>query len=175
MLCVAFATSGLAQAQRERLPVRPLQVVDAMQAYGLNASPEQVELLADVTAAAGASLRVINQSKGVGDATIVRLRCMTLSDCRPFYVLAHGIVSTAKSAGNLPQYAPAQKSPVIVRQGQLVSLLMESPNFRITISAVCLESGRVGDVIRLRSDDRKRVYTGRVVDNKTVRGTVQGL
>jgi hypothetical protein len=145
-----------------------------MQAYGLKASPEQIELLAHVTAAAGASLRVISQSKGSGDATIVRLRCASLSDCKPFYALAHGIVTATKSAENLPQHSGAQKSPVIVRQGQSVSLLMESTNLRITVSAVCLENGRAGDVIRLRSQDRKRTFTGRVVDSKIVRGVVQG-
>lgn len=170
LLCVVLAATTCAQAQKEQLPVRPQQVVDAMRAYGLKASPEQIELLARVKAAAGASLRVTNQSKGVGDATFIRLRCVTLSDCRPFYALAHGIVSTLRAAENLPQ-RPVQKGQMIVRKGQLVSLLVESANFRITISAVCLDNGRTGDVVRLRSEDRKRVYTGRVVDNKTVRST----
>lgn len=172
VIVIVLATSAFAQA--DRLALRAQQVVDAMQAYGLKASPGQIEFLAQVTAASGGSLRVLSVSKSAGNATIVRLRCGSLSDCKPFYALAHGVVTKTKRAENLAHSSATPKSPVIMRQGQLVSLLMESTNFRITILAICLDNGRTGDVIRLRSVDRKRIYTGRVVDNKTVRGTVQG-
>lgn len=57
------------------------------------------------------------------------------------------------------------KSPILVRAGERKQLIAEVSGVRITEPVVCLGAGRAGDVIRVRSLDRKLVRRVGVSDS----------
>ncbi len=160
-----------AQAAHGRVPVSNKQVVQALRSAGVETSPSQVRLLANVTSTEGATLRVKNMkesSRGI----LAELVCRNPGQCIPFYALidSDDAASFVKSAALRPAAAP--KTPPLIARGQLITLLIQDSDFRIVLPAVCLENGVSGQIIRVTSPDRKRIYTAQVVSDKLVRSTL---
>ncbi|MDA8088970.1 MAG: flagellar basal body P-ring formation chaperone FlgA [Nitrospiraceae bacterium] len=57
--------------------------------------------------------------------------------------------------------------PLAVR-GHKVTIVIESPNFRITAAGVLEESARVGDNVRVMNTSSKKMLSGLLVDENTV-------
>ncbi len=133
----------------------------------------------------------------------IRLHCAREGECLPFYVLVHldgsapatasdavsqraakrndptttaaGTAATvirpnAAAAGNLSQQNPA--APVL-RSGERVSMLIDSGLLHLRFPVTCLQSGAVGSTIRVTVLGRGRVLEAAVVDQATVRGSLQ--
>lgn len=76
--------------------------------------------------------------------------------------ITKGRVIDASCAG------PAE-APLIIQRRQAVLMKIETPGLYITSSGVAMEDGRIGDIIRLRSDSGSgRVVAGRVMPDGTV-------
>ncbi len=63
---------------------------------------------------------------------------------------------------------PAPESAFAVRSGDVVRMSVTMGNLKITGTGEALQSGRVGDLIRVRNVDSKIVVTGRVMGPKSV-------
>ena len=60
-----------------------------------------------------------------------------------------------------------EKDPIVLRNS-LVSIVFRSPEVNITISGEAMENGHIGDMVRVRSKDFKKEYTGKVIDRGAV-------
>jgi hypothetical protein len=76
----------------------------------------------------------------------------------PFLVILHLDHGQPLRAGT----ASRKISPILVRAGERRELTVEFTGGRITEPVLCLRSGRLGDLIRVRSLDRKVVRRARV-------------
>jgi hypothetical protein len=175
-LCAVASPRLGAQAAHGRVPVSSQQVVQALKSAGVDASPSQVRLLANVTSNEGATLRVKNM-KGLSNGILAEVVCRNPSQCIPFYAVIHfddahsdEAAAFVKSAVFRPAAAP--ETPPLIARGQAVTLLIQDSDFRIVLPAVCLENGVSGQIIRVTSPDRKRIYTAEVISNKLVRSTL---
>ncbi len=69
------------------------------------------------------------------------------------------------------RYVPvnALREAWLVEQGAPVQVLFEAGPLKITVSAMCLQSGSAGDVVRVRNMDSGKVFSGVVANDGTVR------
>jgi hypothetical protein len=151
-----------------------------MNAAGMKVSPQQVMLLADVTARTSTPGLQVQSMERWGDARIkVRLNCSDPSACLPFIVAVRWspqsallpVAATQRSPFAMPPSRP-DASPMVVRSGTPVILLLDGGRVHIRLSVVCLESGAAGQTIRVASKDHRQTYTAVVVDGSTVRASL---
>lgn len=60
-------------------------------------------------------------------------------------------------------------APLVIRRGDIVSLILEGPNFRIQARGIAREDGTLGEPIRVMNQASRREVMGRVEDARTVR------
>jgi hypothetical protein len=165
---VAMSQSG---AARSVMPVQP--VADAMAFAGMAVKPEQIEFLSGASRTSeGAKVRLVSVTHGTPGMVKVKLRCENNHECLPFYVLVDGVDATEpNSLGARP--APPSKAtslPNLVRAGDHATLVLETPDARMSFPVICLQSGARGQRIRLASPDRRRTYDGEVVAAGMLKG-----
>jgi flagella basal body P-ring formation protein FlgA len=55
-----------------------------------------------------------------------------------------------------------------VAKNSVVSVIFDTGGINIAIDAEALQNGCIGDTVRIRSDEYKKFYTGKVVDTNKV-------
>ena len=60
------------------------------------------------------------------------------------------------------------EKPLVVKRGDLVTILAESGNLRVTVPGRVLTKGYMGELIRIQNSMSKKVIYARVIDNSTV-------
>ena len=176
-LCISVQAGARAQTGGW-VPVSPEQVASAMRAAGVDTNADRIQMLASVTTAPGATLRVAKKVEESPNTMLAELACRVRRQCLPFYVLIHVdpvASAVAKPAGSRQIPASAVSSfeehPLVAR-GQPVTLIIENATSRIVLPAICLQAGVHGQAIRVASPDRKRTYRAEVINEKTVRSTL---
>lgn len=157
----------------QRAAVSREQIANALQSAGFDTTATQLQLLSTVTSMAGARLRVAKVKTESAGTALAELNCEERR-CLPFYVLVHDTDFTkdeAIAALRVTRGCPAKEHPLLPR-GKPVTLLIENANLRIVLPAISLEGGMQGQIIKVTSPDRKRVYRAEVVNNTTVRSTL---
>jgi hypothetical protein len=171
MATMAVSTS---QAAVARIAISTARIVDAMASAGIAVSPDRIEVLSGANSATEhATMRVVSVSHGNAGTLQVKLRCQDNHECLPFYVVVHGV--DGKAGGAKVRAVPgATASPLqdqdIVRGGDHATLILESPDSRMSFPVVCLQSGARGQKVRVSSPDRKRFYDAEVVAAGIVKG-----
>ena len=109
---------------------------------------------------------------------LLRLDCSSRRDCLPFHVLLRasatdlrgnlGAGLTAKLPGKGGPGQMQPKSPV-AHSGDHVLLVEERSGLRLKVMAVCLQSGGLGDEIRVRNLATHRVLLATVAGKDLVR------
>jgi hypothetical protein len=178
LILSVLAVPTVATAQREAITAA--QVAAAMNAAGMKVSPQQVILLAGVTARTSTpGLQVESMERWGGDRIKVRLNCSDPSACLPFFVAVRSsplgtllpVAATQRSSAAMSPPRPDANS-MVVRSGAPVILLLDGGRVHIRLSVVCLESGAAGQTIRVASKDHRQTYTAVVVDGSTVRASL---
>jgi hypothetical protein len=178
LILSVLAVPTVAVAQREAITAA--QVAAAMNAAGMKVSPQQVILLAGVTARTSTpGLQVESMERWGGDRIKVRLNCSDPSACLPFFVAVRSsplgtllpVAATQRSSAAMSPPRPDANS-MVVRSGAPVILLLDGGRVHIRLSVVCLESGAAGQTIRVASKDHRQTYTAVVVDGSTVRASL---
>ncbi len=105
---------------------------------------------------------------------LLRLDCVSRRDCLPFHVLLrvpaagrHDDALTAK-AGKV-ESSRLQTNSSVARSGDHVLLVEERSGMRLKVTAVCLQSGGLGDQIRVRNLATQRVLLATVAGKNLVR------
>lgn len=171
-LCTVACAATVTATSSQRTMVSRQQIADAMQSAGFDTSAAQLQLLSNVTTFAGATLRVAKITRESADTVLAELSCHR-RECLPFYVLVHdeNLVKDGTIAAR-PAPASAPKMHPLIERGKPVTLLIENTNSRIVLPAVSAEAGMQGQIIKVTSPDRKRIYRAEVVSSTTVRSTL---
>ena len=156
--------------------IRAESVASAMNGMGMQIVPEQVMLMSDVVATSlSPKLRVRSVDKWGDHRLMVRLECVNPQECVPFMVgLQLGKGGDAENAASSLQSATGTTRPslksYVVRAGAQTTLMLDGERVHIRIPVVCMENGIPGQKVRVRSSDRKQVYTAEVVDATLLKG-----
>lgn len=81
--------------------------------------------------------------------------------------LTDRVVKVAVPKGKIITHSIIDISPCI-KNRDLVNVVLETNNLRVTAKAQALMDGRRGDLVKLRSLDSKKEIYGRIIDEKTV-------
>jgi hypothetical protein len=139
----------------------------------LEFAAEQVKLPGIVFARAHAQIRLVQLSVDRQTHVIdARLRCEK-SGCMPFYVSIVDVHLPAevKTKGTFrrSEFAPAQidggvgkVAVMVVRQGEMASLSIQKSELHISVPAICLQPGALGQVIRTRIVGTNRITAAQV-------------
>lgn len=169
---------------REAAPASSLQQQVVLSvARDLQADPAVVgprlEILTPIhhlPALAGIHLISARQEFAVGD-WLLRLACISLETCPPFDVVLHGrdlsLTSlhwqpSANAEGKWLRRESAGAAP-LARPGQQVELVEKLVGVTLRTRAVCLESGSLGQSIRVRNISSGRVLEGTIAGQGLVR------
>jgi hypothetical protein len=173
-LIVAIALGLPASAQHA---ITPQQIATALDSAGMSTTPEQVVLLTDVVATTTAPALKFESAELWGDRRIkVRLSCVRQEECLPFFVAVQGSraqPATSDATSTSTIQAKPSSNPPAIRAGGHATLLLEGDHIHIRLSVVCLESGAIGQTIRVTSLDRKLTYIAQVDGDRTLRGKLQ--
>lgn len=175
-LIVAIALGLPAAMASAQHAITPQQIAAALDSAGMSTTPEQVVLLTDVVATTASPALKFESAELWSDRRIkVRLSCVKSDECLPFFVAVQGSQAqpvAADSSSAATAAKSAANSPAI-RAGGHATLLLEGDHIHIKLSVVCLESGAIGQTIRVASLDRKLTYLAQVDGDRTLRGKLQ--
>ncbi len=171
---IALVSFARSQTSVARDVISARRVADVMVSAGIPVNPGQIDLLGVVSTGESASLQVVSVTDRTAGSVKVKLRCRNNQECLPFYVLVHGIeipkASAAKTdvASELKTTAP----PDIIHGGDRATLILESGDARLSLPVICLQSGTLGQTIRVASPDRREYFDAEVVAKGTVKGSL---
>jgi hypothetical protein len=128
-------------------------------------------------------LHVVSVRAGYSPGSwLLRMDCSSRRDCLPFHVVLYSPATSVRNPryGNivkaLPQandhtfaIKPSLSRPPLTRSGDHVLLVEERPGMRLRVTAVCLESGTLGDEIRVRNLATHRVLMATIASKDQVR------
>ena len=170
ILCAAVASH--AAAASGRYAITPERVAAAVTGAGLEVTPGQVTLLANVVASVAEPELKVRSIDRTGDRRLVaRLQCVDSAQCLPFIVALRVDEIPIAIPHPAVQQAPAAKPPVvIVHAGSRATLLLDGLHVHITLPVISMENGAMGQTIRAASLDRQQVYIVRVVSDGILEG-----
>ena len=127
----------------------------------------------------GSQLHVTSVRAGYTPGSwLLRMECASRRDCLPFHVLLQtpGVGQQESSGANLKakawgnsQPGQARTNPAVARSGDRVLLVEERSGLRMKVTAVCLQSGGLGEQIRVRNLGTQRVLVATVAGRNLVR------
>ncbi len=81
---------------------------------------------------------------------------------------AVGMATKVPLAAEAPLPRTALTAPVVVKKGDLVTMLVETKAMRLTVAGEALEGGAVGDGIKVMNRSSKQTVAGKVVEHGVV-------
>lgn len=193
-----FTGQSLRAQLLARFPVKPEQVVLAMQGRDWLMDGVQVRLAAPVTATVSEpALDIKSVAASYGHETLLRVTCRVSAECLPFFASAvwpaeapmpglppkrnkTGVIHTDHAMeGQLPATLELQAGssaeanvlmPPVIRAGSLATLVLDGPRVHIRMSVVVAQTGHVGDTVRVTTPDRKQVYVAEVLTPELLKG-----
>lgn len=161
------AAHVLAHASQPELhPISLDQVARALSHAGIEVRPEDISLAACVAASKpNPEMEVLTiepaSSTRSGQTLWVRIACRPTGVCLPFYAS----VVWDRPLPKLPKAFQAEdrQSPPAIGAGTQVTMVIPSDRSLIQVAVVALQSGSVGQIIRVASPDRKQFYRAKVV------------
>jgi hypothetical protein len=178
LLLVGTVTS-LRADDNERTLISRERILGALHSSGIPIAAEQMEQLAEMTAAEpNPLLKVLSVDMMDGESDKVLLRCEHPNACLPFYVLVHWGHSGEGSAVRLGQseessaQSGSRSQNLLVRSGKIVKLVLDGNYIHMTLPVLCLQSGGRGQRVRVISKETKKRYVARVTGPGVVTTTL---
>lgn len=172
-LCLLFAAAALpAAAASGRYAITADRIAAAVTARGMQVTPDQIVLLANVVASvADPEIRVKSIDPAGEGRAVARVECANSEQCLPFLVAVRfGLNPVPIVPPVLPPTPPKKPSAIVVHAGTRVTLLLEGAHVHITLPAISLDSGAQGQTIRAASLDRHQTWTAQVVADGILEG-----
>ena len=198
ILVLVVMLSGVERCRSAELPVRKLASSSALQRKvaaavardlqsGLisESSGSNLQVLSPpLSVPAGAELHVTSVRVGYSPGSwLLRMDCSSRRDCLPFHVILHSpaaslrdgsgtdlaVHGSAQEQSTRPAVKSKQLRSPLARSGDHVLLVEERSGMRLKVTAVCLESGGLGDEIRVRNLATRRVLLATVAGKDLVR------
>jgi hypothetical protein len=173
LVLAAVMPAAWSQADAGRTVIPVQRVADAMAFAGIAVNPNQIEFLSGASwTGENAKVRFVSVTRGTAGTMKVKLRCQNNHECLPFYVLVEGIDGVDRNglgAGAAPTIK-ASSLPSVIRAGDHATLIVETPDSRMSFPVICLQSGARGQRIRAASPDRRRTYDAEVIAAGMLKG-----
>lgn len=90
-------------------------------------------------------------------------------DTVPSEKMLLGASITRSIAAGKPIMSSDLKREPYVQKGQVVKIILGNPDFEITTQGISEQNGFLGEVIRLKSSDNQKIFSGTIVEKGTVR------
>jgi len=150
-------------------------VVDALARAGIVVGPHQIEFLSGMRGTReAADVRVVTVTSSSSGTAKVKMRCQDNRECLPFYVLVHdsdGIKLDRSTVAAVPE-ATTKSSKDVIRSGDHATLILETPDARMSFPVICLQSGIRGQHVRAASPDHRKFYDAEVVAPGMLKGSL---
>lgn len=185
LVAPAFAASPAAAPDAALLQLKTAAAVERDLGLAVNAGRGEARLqLLDGphSLPPGARLYVASVKPGFAPGSFfLRIDCTSRRDCLPFEVLLRtensnelpvraGVARNDASAGASNANPPTKSlSAVVARSGDRVELVEELAGMKLSVKAMCLDSGGIGDRIRVRNLNSHHVILARVAGPGQVR------
>jgi flagella basal body P-ring formation protein FlgA len=175
LILVAAVPAAMSQSDAVRSVISTRQVADAMAVAGIAVNVNQIELLSGTSSTReNADVRVVSVTDQTAGAVKVKLRCQDNQECLPFYVLVHGL-DRVNLSSTIVRAVPAVKasSPQnVIRGGDHATLILESPDSRMRLPVICLQSGVRGQTTRVASPDRRQLFNAEIIAPGILKGSL---
>ena len=187
LLVFALAAGPCAPAQTQATTLQQKAAAAVARGLGIAIGPEQIErnlklLGSPGSLPAGASLHLVSAKPGLSPGTwLLRLDCVWRPDCLPFHAvlrtsdisvpIAPGgqLVSPGLTVGPKSHNRPGPSVALLARSGDRVNLVEELSGMRLRVKAVCLQSGELGDRIRVQNLATHRILLATIAGKDLVR------
>ena len=180
--CFAAWRPVLAQSPASSLQSKVAVAVARDLQFNSDQQGGQLQILAPpaMSLPAGAKLHVVSVRGGFSPGSwLVRMACTARSDCLPFHVMLRSTgpevrnpvgdpLSAAVQSRNLTAGVKQVRVP-LAHSGDHMLLVEERPGLRLQARVVCLESGALGDAIRVRNLATHRVLLATIAGKDEVR------
>lgn len=181
----ANIAQGLA---RSRYPISESDIAKELDAIGINVTASQVHLPAHMSSAISSpKLEIVTAQPLGADQVRIELRCTTAEGCLPFFAVVD--VEDAKLAIAEVQSKKASVTPAShPARGRIVTGAVSRPQLKVGSHAVmtirdghldihlqvlAIDSGAIGQQVRVCTLDRKTVFHATVTGEDTVTGEIE--
>jgi hypothetical protein len=156
-------------------------IAATMSTVGVPVSADQVTPLSDVVSSKPSpAMRVRSVSRLENGELLARLECTASEECLPFFVSVRtsqggGAQADGGTVSALPVSLTQKQEPrsIVVRAGAKAMLELDGSHVQIRMPVVCLQSGGIGQTIRVMDKSHRQVYQAEVVDDGFVKGRLQ--
>lgn len=177
LLAAAAAAESVKAPTPAAIESPEARILSALSTANIPAPYGKMQLLAPLSLNnPSAAFRVMGIEKWQENSAMARIRCMKSGDCMPFYILLRWPSTEERDASlHAPVLLKARPQPhtskdVAVRSGDKVTLVLQNEKFRIVTPVTCLENGVVGQTIRVRRVDNKKIQLAEVEESGVVKG-----
>jgi hypothetical protein len=173
VIFAATVPAAMSQTDAARSIISAQQVADAMAVAGIAVNLNQIELLSGTSGTReNAGVRVVSVTDQITGAVKVKLRCQDNQECLPFYVLVHGIDGANATRASAVPRVQASSPQNVIRGGDHATLILESPDSRMRLPVICLQSGSLGQKIRVASPDHRQFFDAEIVATGVLKGSL---
>lgn len=187
LLAIGIAGPRLGLALSDAMGVQQQAAAAVARGLRIDAEPGRIErnlqlLGSPPSLPSGSTLHLVSARAGFAPGTwLLRLDCSSRRDCLPF----HAVLRATDISVHLPQVSKAispgltvapkphsqRGSPAVplARSGDRVNLVEELSGMRLKVKAVCLQSGGLGDRIRVQNLATHRVLLATIAGKDLVR------
>ena len=158
-LMILSSLSGIAQRRDPRDAV-----LESLRSVGISADIDREQVLLSSDRGAGVPSIEHSRYDGTLHGWLIELRCPPPRHCVPTLAVLN--IADPRLLENAPV---RQQRPVLVRAGGHRSLLSDFGSLRLREPVVCLESGRAGQVVRVRVAETRRVKLAEITESGELR------
>ena len=158
-LMILSSLSGIAQRRDPRDAV-----LESLRSVGISADIDREQVLLSSDRGAGVPSIEHPRYDGTLHGWLIELRCPPPRHCVPTLAVLN--IADPRLFENAPVH---QQRPVLVRAGEHRSLLSDFGSLRLREPVVCLESGRAGQVVRVRVAETRRVKLAEITESGELR------
>lgn len=186
---MSLASAAMGQnIGRTRYTISEADVVKELYSDGLTVETSQVHIPLQMNATITSPKLEIITAAPVGDKHVrLELRCPTVAECLPFFatvdinnasVIATEIRSKPDWAAAVSHQAPepiggdAMTRPQ-VRVGSHVVLKIRDGHLDIHLQVLAVDTGKIGQLVRVCTLDRKKMFRATVTGDGTVTGVME--
>jgi hypothetical protein len=186
-VCFLVTVAVQGAAGQKAYPIEASQAVLALAAKGVEASVQQVSMVANVVASqphptlgvlAVGHLGLSDASaNGSGARFWVKLGCQEAGVCLPFYAMVAlptgdtaALIEGLRNAGKMKGVGIKHDKGFTIPAGARATLVLEGSHSRVEIPVVALEPGMAGSEIRIATPDRRNSYRAIVVGPGVLKG-----
>jgi hypothetical protein len=186
---LVFANATLAQGlATSRYPVSEADIAKALSVVGLSVEASQVHLPVQMNAAIESPKLEIVTAKPMGNSQLrLELRCPTVAECLPFFAMldvenvnlisaeiqSKSVAAIAASHQPKVRIGDSSATPMRLRVGSHAVLVIRDGHLDIRLQVLAIDSGVMGEQVRVCTLDRKKVFHATVIGEATVTGVME--